>query len=98
LWIVFGSVLFFIVMVFFMVRSIQLRFKNKEALYHKNILQYKINQLQAKCKLDDYDLTLKSYQSYLSDQHKQMDLIEKELNKLNTNTVSKDQAKVFLRE
>lgn len=98
LWIVFGSVLFFIVVVFFMFRSIQLRFKNKEALYQKNILQYKINQLQSKSKLNEYDLTLKSYQSYLSDQNKQMDLIEKELDKLNTNTVSKDQAKVFLQE
>jgi len=98
LWIVFGSVLFLIVVVFFMVRSIQLRFKNKEALYQKNILQYKINQLQSKSKLNEYDLTLKSYQSYLSDQNKQMDLIEKELDKLNTNTVSKDQAKVFLQE
>lgn len=98
LWIVFGSALFFIVVVFFMVRSIQLRFKNKEALYQKNILQYKINQLQSISKLDEYDLTLKSYQSYLSDQNKQMDLIEKELDKLNTNTVSKDQAKVFLQE
>ncbi|KAA5531757.1 tetratricopeptide repeat protein [Paenimyroides baculatum] len=98
LWIVFGSALFFIVFVFFMVRSIQLRFKNKESLYQKNILQYKINQLQSESKLNEYDLTLKSYQSYLSDQNKQMDLIEKELDKLNTNTVSKDQAKVFLQE
>lgn len=93
-----GIVLFIIVVTFFIVRSIQLRFKNKEAQYEKNILQYKINQLQSISKLHDYDLTLKSYQSYLSDQNKQMDLIEKELNKLNTNTVTKDQAKVFLQE
>lgn len=93
-----GIVVFIIVVTIFIVRSIQLRFKNKEALYQKNILQYKINQLQSKSKLDDYDLTLKSYQSYLSDQNKQMDLIEQELDKLNTNTVSKDQAKLFLQE
>ena len=93
-----GIVVFIIVVTFFIVRSIQLRFKNKEAQYEKNILQYKINQLQSISKLDDYDLTLKSYQSYLSDQNKQMDLIEKELNKLNTNTVTKVQAKVFLQE
>ncbi len=98
LWIVFGSTLFFIVVVFFMVRSIQLGFKNKVAKYEKNILQYKINQLQSKSKLDDYDLTLKSYQRYLSDQNRQMDLIEKELEKLNNKTVTKDQAKVFLQE
>ncbi|MEG1027016.1 MAG: tetratricopeptide repeat protein, partial [Flavobacterium sp.] len=93
-----GIVIFIIVVTIFIVRSIQLRFKNKEAEYEKNILQYKINQLQSKSKLDDYDLTLKSYQSYLSDQNQQMDLIEKELDKLNTNTVTKDQAKVFLQE
>jgi len=93
-----GIVIFIIVVTVFIVRSIQLRFKNKEAQYEKNILQYKINQLQSKSKLDDYDLTLKSYQSYLSDQNQQMDLIEKELDKLNTNTVTKDQAKVFLQE
>ena len=93
-----GIVIFIIVVTIFIVRSIQLRFKNKEAQYEKNILQYKINQLQSKSKLDDYDLTLKSYQSYLSNQNQQMDLIEKELDKLNTNTVSKDQAKLFLQE
>jgi len=93
-----GIVVFIIVLTIFIVRSIQLRFKNKEAQYEKNILQYKINQLQSKSKLDDYDLTLKSYQTYLSDQNKQMDLIEKELDKLNTNTVSKHQAKLFLQE
>ncbi|SFN77459.1 Tetratricopeptide repeat-containing protein [Paenimyroides ummariense] len=93
-----GIVIFIIVVTIFIVRSIQFRFKNKEAQYENNILQYKINQLQSKSKLDDYDLTLKSYQTYLSDQNKQMDLIEQELDKLNTNTVSKDQAKLFLQE
>lgn len=93
-----GIVLFIIAVTFFIIRSIQLRFRNKEAQYEKNILQYKINQLQSISKLHDYDLTLKSYQSYLSDQNKHMDLIEKELDKLNTNTVTKDQAKVFLQE
>ena len=93
-----GIVVFIVVVTFFIVRSIQLRFKNKEAEYQKNMLQYKINHLQSISKLDDYDLTLKSYQSYLFDQNRQMNLIEKELDKLNTNTVSKDQAKVFLQE
>lgn len=98
LWIVFGIVLFIIVLTFFVVRSIQLRFKNIEALYQKNILQYKINQLQSISKLDEYHLTLKSYHSYLSDQSKQMSLIENELNKLKANSVTKDQTKVFLQE
>lgn len=93
-----GIVVFIVVVTFFIVRSIQLRFKNKEAEYQKNMLQYKINHLQSISKLDDYDLTLKSYQSYLFDQNRQMNLIEKELDKLNTNTVSKDQAKLFLQE
>ncbi len=93
-----GIVIFIIVITIFIVRSIQLRFKNKEAQYEKNILQYKINQLQSESKLNEYDLTLKSYQTYLSDKNQQIDLIEKELYKLNTNTVSKDQAKLFLQE
>lgn len=93
-----GIVVFIVVLTFFIVRSIQLRFKNKEAEYQKNMLQYKINHLQSMSKLDDYDLTLKSYQSYLFDQNKQMNLIEKELDKLNSNVVTKDQAKIFLQE
>lgn len=98
MWIAFGMAFLFVMAVFFIVRSIQLRFKNKEAQYQKNMLQYKINQLQSKSKLDEYDLTLKSYQSYLSEQNKQMNLIEKELYKLNTNNVSKGEAKLFLQE
>ena len=93
-----GIVVFIVVLTFFIVRSIQLRFKNKEAEYQKNMLQYKINHLQSISKLDDYDLTLKSYQSYLFDQNRQMNLIEKELDKLNSNVVTKDQAKIFLQE
>lgn len=93
-----GIVVFIVVVTFFIVRSIQLRFKNKEAEYQKNMLQYKINHLQSISKLDDYDLTLKSYQSYLFDQNRQMNLIEKELDKLNSNVVTKDQAKIFLQE
>lgn len=93
-----GIVVFIVVLTFFIVRSIQLRFKNKEAEYQKNMLQYKINHLQSMSKLDDYDLTLKSYQSYLFDQNRQMNLIEKELDKLNSNVVTKDQAKIFLQE
>ena len=93
-----GIVVFIVVVTFFIVRSIQLRFKNKEAEYQKNMLQYKINHLQSMSKLDDYDLTLKSYQSYLFDQNRQMNLIEKELDKLNSNVVTKDQAKIFLQE
>lgn len=93
-----GIVVFIVVVTFFIVRSIQLKFKNKEAEYQKNMLQYKINHLQSISKLDDYDLTLKSYQSYLFDQNRQMNLIEKELDKLNSNVVTKDQAKIFLQE
>lgn len=98
LWIVFGVVVFFIIVMLFIVKAIQLRFKNKLSKHEKNILQYKINQLQSISKLNDYNLTLKSYQTYLYDQNLQMNLIEKELDKLSNHTVTKDQAKLFLQE
>lgn len=96
MWIILGSVVLLIAVVFIIVRAIQQKFKNKVAEHEKNILQYKIEQLQSQKKLLDSELTLKSYQVYLSDQTKQVKKLENELNNLNDNIVSKEEVKEFL--
>lgn len=68
----------------FIIFSVRKRFKVKMSEHERKILAYKVEQLQSEQKLRESHATLQSYQSYLTNNSKRMEQLEKELEHIQT--------------
>lgn len=89
-WIVVSLLLLFVAVVILMVIYTNRKFKKDLSKYEHNILNYKIQQLESQNKLESSKLTLKSYETYLNNQNKHIQLLESKLEILQKNSVNND--------
>lgn len=89
-WIVIGLLLFSIILVFFVIKSIKQKVKRDSYKLQNNILNLKVEQLESQNKLSFSQQTLKSYEDYLNNQNKQIELLESKLKKIKNNSLQKE--------
>ena len=81
-WIVAGLLVIFTLIVILLIIYTNRKIKKDLSKYENNILNYKIQQLESQSKLEASNLSLKSYETYLNNQNKHIELLESKLKKI----------------
>lgn len=77
-----------LIMMLIIIRSYRLKMKSKKVEYDKKVLTLMIDKIKSESKLNNTHKTLQSYQIYLSEKNKQIEVLEKEMQQVKNSSFS----------
>lgn len=77
-----------LIIMLIIIRSYRLKMKSKKVEYDKKVLTLMIDKIKSESKLNNTHKTLQSYQIYLSEKNKQIEVLEKEMQQVKNSSFS----------
>ncbi|MBD8083540.1 tetratricopeptide repeat protein [Chryseobacterium caseinilyticum] len=77
-----------LILMVFIIRSYRHKMRSKKGEYDKKVLTLMIDKIKSESKLNNTHKTLQSYQTYLSEKNKQIEELEKEMQKVKNSSFS----------
>lgn len=77
-----------LILMVFIIRSYRHKMRSKKGEYDKKVLTLMIEKIKSESKLNNTHKTLQSYQTYLSEKNKQIEELEKEMQKVKNSSFS----------